>query len=376
MPYLHCGTAAATQELIPKVIEMKRILIIPALMSVLCFSAAAQEQTGGDVPGTLSYCLPKTSISFDVEAEREVFHAGPYAAYAKKYLGIDARQKDYTSYRLTEVRMTPYVEADQSARYLLKVGAQGVDASFLKLTSCGLVSVSDGAFGAESVWRFPTDVDGDYAGTGLISNVASESTTLYQNVKEESAYTRVAVQQEVMVAKTLEKKAAETASLIFDLRKKRIQIITGDTDATYSGEAMGAAVAEITRLEKEYMTMFTGYSEKSIQKMRCDVVPEKDRTMYIAFRISDTEGLLPADNLAGKPVVLEIVPTAVPEPSNPVERKSEEARLSKGVLHAMYRVPSVCTLRLTDGTGELLNARLPVYQFGYDSSFPLSVKVR
>ena len=260
----------------------RRILTIAALMAMTCLNAAAEKDgkaagTATDPVGTVSYCLPLTSLSFDVEAVKETFHAGPYAEYAMKYLGIEVQKKDWTEYRLTEVRMTPYMEADQSSRYLLKVGAQGVDASFLKLSSCGLVSVSDVAYGTESAWRFPTDLEGNYAGTGLISNVASESATLFRNVKGESAYTRVAVQQEMMVAKTPEKKAAETAALIFELRRKRIQIITGDTDATYSGEAMGAAVAEITRLEKEYMTMFTGYSEKSVQQMRCEVVPEKGR---------------------------------------------------------------------------------------------------
>ena len=359
----------------------RRILTIAALMAMTCLNAAAEKDgkaagTATDPVGTVSYCLPLTSLSFDVEAVKETFHAGPYAEYAMKYLGIEVQKKDWTEYRLTEVRMTPYMEADQSSRYLLKVGAQGVDASFLKLSSCGLVSVSDVAYGTESAWRFPTDLEGNYAGTGLISNVASESATLFRNVRGESAYTRVAVQQEMMVAKTPEKKAAETAALIFELRRKRIQIITGDTDATYSGEAMGAAVAEITRLEKEYMTMFTGYSEKSVQQMRCEVVPEKGRTMYVAFRLSDTAGLLPADDLSGKPVVLEIAPVPVPEPSNPEERKSEEKKLSKDVIYAMYRVPAVCTIRLTDGSGVLLNTRLPVYQFGYDTTFPLTVKVR
>ena len=110
--------------------------------------------------------------------------------------------------------------------------------------------------------------------------------------------------------------------------------------------------------------------------MSFEVVPEKGRTMYVAFRQSDTAGLLPADDLSGKPVVLEIAPVPVPEPSNPEERKSEEKKLSKDVIYAMYRVPAVCTIRLTDGSGVLLNTRLPVYQFGYDTTFPLTVKVR
>lgn len=361
------------------IMRTHRLFISAVVMASLSLPAAAQKsgekETVPEQTGTLTYCLPKTTVSFEVKAERETFYAGPYAEFARKYLGIDAQTEDYTRYRLTEVRMTPYTEADQTARYLLKVGAQGVDASFLKLTSCGLVSLSDASC-QESVWRFPTVDNGDFSDDGQLSSVASESTTLYRNVKGESAYTRVAVQQEVMVAKTLERKAAETAALIFDLRKKRIQIITGDTDATYSGEAMGAAVAEITRLEKEYMTLFTGYSVTSVQTMRCDLVPEREKKMYVAFRMSETAGLLPADDLSGKPVVLEITPEPESQPGNPVESKSEGRKLSRDVIYAMYRVPAVCTLKLTDGSELLLTSRLPLYQFGYDETFPLTVKVR
>lgn len=361
------------------IMKTHRLFISAVVMASLSLPAAAQKavekEAAPEHAGTLTYCLPKTTVSFEVKAERETFYAGPYAEFARKYLGIDAQKEDYTRYRLTEVRMTPYTEADQTARYLLKVGAQGVDASFLKLTSCGLVSLSDASY-QESVWRFPTVDNGDFSDDGQLSSVASESTTLYRNVKGESAYTRVAVQQEVMVAKTLERKAAETAALIFDLRKKRIQIITGDTDATYSGEAMGAAVAEITRLEKEYMTLFTGYSVTSVQTMRCDLVPEREKKMYVAFRMSETAGLLPADDLSGKPVVLEIAPEPESQPGNPVESKSEGRKLSRDVIYAMYRVPAVCTLKLTDGSELLLTSRLPLYQFGYDATFPLTVKVR
>ena len=63
-------------------------------------------------------------------------------------------------------------------------------------------------------------------------------------------------------------------------------------------------------------------------------------------------------------------------PANPVEKKSEEKKLSKDVIYAMYRVPSVCVLKLTDGADQLMTARLPVYQYGYDTSFPLAVKLK
>ena len=58
---------------------------------------------------------------------------------------------------------------------------------------------------------------------------------LYKNDRKESTYNKISVQQNMIVAKSLEKKAAETAEMILNICKQRLQIVTGDTDATYSG---------------------------------------------------------------------------------------------------------------------------------------------
>lgn len=349
----------------------RKLLTLSALALFIPLAAFARKEDTSDPVGTISYCLPNTSLTFEVEAVEEVFHAGPYAKYAQKYIGVEARQQDETTYSLVSVTMTPYIEADQSSRYLLNVGSASIDASsFMSLTSCGLVAGSDANFGVASVWRFPVENREGNLENGLISNVSSESTTLYRNVKEEDAYTRVAVQQEVMVAKTVEQKASETAQLIFNLRRKRIQILTGDTDATYSGEAMGAAVAEIARLEKEYMSMFIGYTTTSVQTKKYDVVPEKDRTIYVAFRFSESSGLLNSDDLSGKSMLLEITPTEIPNPDSKTKKSSNTDN------YVRYRVPSVCTIKLLNGSEALMSTRLPIYQYGFVSTFPLTTKVK
>ena len=339
---------------------------------LLCSIAlnARKTKPQPDPQGVLSYSLPATDIVLEVEAVQENFYAGPYARYASKYLGIDVRQKDSQSYTVSKVSMTPYVEADLSRRFSLDAGDGKMNAAFLKLTSMGLVAVSDGSLGDARVWRFPSPAARDFSGVGLTSNLASESATLYQNVKNESAYSRVAVRQEVIVEKSEEKRAAETAAMIFDIREKRYQIVTGDTDATYSGEAMGAAVAELTRLEKEYMSMFTGYSEYQTQKMTFEVVPQGDREnqLYVAFRISDSAGLLPPDNISGKPVILEVTPQPVVPVSGGEEKSSGKSRENGFVT---YRIPAICTVRLTDGMNVIFQSRVPVYQLGVESTFPV-----
>ena len=66
-----------------------------------------------------------------------------------------------------------------------------------------------------------------------------------------------------------------------------------------------------------YMTLFAGYSEYQTQNMMFEVVPEAglESQMYVAFRLSDTAGLVPADNLSGKPIVMEIVRQQFAEPT-------------------------------------------------------------
>ena len=349
---------------------LKNIFVATLLLLSVSISAFAQKK-GEDPQGYMTYSLPMTTITLEVEAIQEKFYAGPYAKYAEKYLGIKPRQKDETLFQLTEIRMTPYVEADQSRRYSVNVKAGNVDATFLKLADEGLVSFSDANFGDESVWRFTTRSQGDFSSKGVTSNLSTESTTLYRNQKKESAYNKVSVQQNMVVEKTPEKRAAETAEMILKIRQQRFQIVTGDTDATYSGEAMGAAIDELTRLEEEYMTLFVGYSEYQTQRMKFEVVPDAQREsqMYVAFRLTDAAGLVNSENMSGRPVVMEIVPQvfAEPELTNVVEEKKQQPVM------AHYRIPAVCTVRLIDSGNILMQTRLPIYQLGRESSLPVNV---
>ena len=211
---------------------------------------------------------------------------------------------------------------------------------------------------------------GDFSSKGVQSNLTSESATLYRNEKSESAYSKVSVQQNMVVEKSLEKRAAETADMILKLRQQRLQIVTGDTDATYSGEAMGAAIAELTRLEQEYLMLFIGYSDTQTQQVRFEVLPEagKENQIYVAFRLSDTAGLVPADNLAGRPVLMEIVP----QPFAQTAVSEDEVKNKKEVL-AYYRIPAICNVKIMEGTNVLMQSRMPVYQLGQESSLPVNV---
>lgn len=371
-----------------------RIITALTLACAMTAGTAAQNinriEKGQEIPdGVVVYSLPSTTIRLEVEAVCEAYTPGPYCQWAKKYLGIDVPAEAGTTYTLSKIRMVPYLEADRSCSYIVNLDGllgKASPASFFEFSSQGLILLSDENKGDANSWRFPSTAPGAGAmASEATSNLTSAETTLYRTVRNESGgYDRVAVRQSQVVEKSPEKKAQEAAAMILSLRENRINIVTGNTDATFSGDALRAAVEEIGRLEEEYMRLFTGTTRTSLQTMSFDIIPASgtEEELTVAFRISDAQGLLPADDISGRPVVMEIIPEDSDEFYTDqviTESKTSKARAKyeadkRGSIY--YRIPAICTVRITDGQDLILKSRIPVYQKGQDLSFPAHVIVK
>ena len=327
---------------------MKRTIIILATLLLPLL---------GKAQGNVSYSMPQTVLVFNIEAQREQFYAGPYAQYAQKYLGVKAELDDHVSYSVTSVKMVPAVEADQSQRYSYVMNQQSHPV-FLQLTSQGLVSGPAGSYNSDKGWKYPVGKGTGFSDKGMPSNLTERTNTLYDTDNH-------AVRQQVRVEKSTEAKAKEVADKIFEIRENKYKILVGDTDATYSGEAMKATIDALNKLEQDYLTLFTGYSEYGSQTASFEVIPvaRKNQT-YIAFRLSDEEGLVPADNVSGRPFYLQLTVEEV-APAPAVDNKA------KPVQEIKYRIPAVCGCRLTDGMSTILQTRVPIYQLGIVASYPI-----
>ena len=352
-------------------------LFLAALVMVgMQIPAAAQVLGKDDVApaGTVVYSLPSTTLVMKVVAVHESFQAGPYSQYAKKYLGLDVKQTSGDSYKIKSIEMLPYVEADPEVSAAVNLqGSKVGTANFLNMCSQGLIVLSDNYTGKPVQWRFPSMQGAQEFLSGAASNIDNVTTTLYKTVASADGMDKVPVMQQQAVEKSLEKKAEETAELIFKLRQKRLEIITGDTDATFSGEAMAATLAEIKRLEDEYMSMFVGKSLYDEQSVVFDVVPKASNAkhVYMAFRISDTQGLLPSSNMQGRPIVVELVEDGEAIKPTPV---AEAALNTKG--RVAYRKPVTVIAKVKDGQQVLVQARVPVYQLGKIMSFPVETLMK
>ena len=303
--------------------------------------------------------LPSTTITVEVEAEQETFFAGPYAAFAKKLLNIDVRRADEVTSRVLSATIIPKVEADRKSAQ----GMEGDVPELMALSTQGLISFGEKQETA-ATWRFLPPMRGDFTDKGITGESKKVKRIVYKTIATDTAFVKVPVEQMFDETKSLEDKAREAADLILSLRQQRMDIASGNTDATFSGAALADALKELRMMEDEYLTLFRGYSEFRTVTASFDVIPQPGikNHRYLAFRTDPDRGLV--SNGRGTPYYIELEPEAlVKEDSRASAKKQAKTTQIK------YRIPMVCRLTLTEDGRPLVETRVPVYQLGREASY-------
>lgn len=154
-------------------------------------------------------------------------------------------------------------------------------------------------------------------------------------------------------------KAAEAAKELLSVREQRINIVTGNTDATYSGQALGDAVKYLDSREKELLALFEGSSSTTVQNATLAVTPDQDHLKCVVFRLDD-DGLHDSMEFNGKPWYLEFIPAVEEEEEETAEEEAQEPepdskrKKSKKTPEPVYKsvsevIPGLCTVVLWDG---------------------------
>ena len=263
-----------------------------------------------DSPSASAAVLPYTTVKLCLTIEKETVKAGPYARYAQRYLGVMPPLADRTVCRIVSAKID-YADPQHTP--------------------------------SEVIAELPT-------GEKVISHVFGGADFTRSNPDRISP-----------TDKSSEEMARDAANTIFALRRQRLDILTGEAGELYTG-GLDAALREISRMEDEYLALFLGRQSVVTTTHEIEVVPQADRTSYIACRFSEKDGLLPDGDLSGQPVVLSFVPekAAVPIPAP----KSGKQRLIQ------WRIADFAECRLAYEQTELAKRRIPVYQFGVTVTAP------
>jgi hypothetical protein len=327
---------------------MKRLPVVVAAL-LLPLALPAQE---------VSYALPTTTVTVKVEVRQESFFAGPYAQFAKQMLNMSVSDQDAITSEITRVELIPKVEADSDAWYT----CDQESAALLSLSAQGLVSM--GNSGAPVSWRFLPGLKADFTDKGLTVPEKEAVETIYKEMPTDTGMVSIPVEHKILVEKTLEDKASDAADVILQVRKERLNIASGNTDASYSGESLRAALQELERIEAEYMALFRGYSVVRKQVCTFEVLPSRDvkHHRYLVFRLTD-EGPV-SMGVHGMPYYLELQPEGTIPEEDPDKKKTRGS--------VRYRIPQVCKVTFSCDGQPLLQTRMPFYQLGVESSLFLT----
>jgi hypothetical protein len=325
------------------------------------------------------YSLPRSVIYVNVKCERSVFIPGPYASFAKKYLGLDGVVSEpKTTYSINDIDFDIQVETDPSAIYAILPTKKGYG-NYLKLNEHGLVLPIDAnAFGktiksSKKESKENTIVFKDLSYKPFIEK---KKATFYGRVLNDSVFTRVPIKKTMVVEKNIEEKAKEAAEFIFNLRERRLEFLTTDVDQPFSGDAINEILNEIQRLEDKYLSLFIGKTYTSYSTQTFSYVPtNSEGESTILFRFSEIKGILPQTDLSGRPILLEV---EVPNTSLlDSAYKSLNTRIQKDELTRFYyRVPAYTNISVVDGSEVLAKRRVAIYQYGPIFSLPINYPER
>lgn len=234
-----------------------------------------------------------TTLWVDVEVTRQEIVAGPYARYAQKYLGISAPLADKVLLEVTGAKIMDFSGYDEPIRI-----------------------TEDGA-GFE---KLPVDRT-----SGIVPGA------------EESA--RLA------------------AAKIFEIRRSRFELITGNAGENVFGAGLASALAELARLEEEHLALFLGKQTTTRTVRRFRVTPTRSTQEYVLCRFDDAEGLRGADE-DGYPVMLELKVLGVPVVDGLGVTDKPTSRSTA------WLVPADVQCRVVWDGEELASTTLPVKQLG------------
>jgi hypothetical protein len=319
-------------------------------------------------PRGMIYALPKTNLRIKVESVQISIIAGPYAPFAQKYLGIsNVTQKSSTVWKISDIEVFSVVQPDMDALFVVEPSPD-FSVDFLRLSQEGLIIPANAAnfYSVEHKLKLsPESLADDYfVDLSATPFIAAEQTTHYSRVFQDSTFIRVPVHKTVVVEKSLEDKAREAADFIFTLRKRRMELISGDADFVAEGKAAEAILNEISRLEDEYLSLFVGKKQTYSATNWYDFIPsEKSNGAEILFRFSSAKGVLPSSDLSGSPVLITISPETNWQNIDLLNSLSLEKDIQRTDV-VYYRLPVPISIKINDSQTELFSQKLTFFQFG------------
>ncbi len=373
---------------------MRRIIISAVTLGVFFLSACSSkpvvERVGAKSINvrnqsqlqnepTFYYSLPRTTLVVEVEVNKTTMTPGPYAQYAGRLLGLnDIIARSSNKYEITDIKIKSFADPDPDHLYMVSFPDDSAVNRYLSFSQSGLLlglgnktfSAEAQTSGIESKTYNKQSTDAGFTHF-LDTNLMERIDTIVEYIREDTITFQRQSLRRSWVEKSTEQRAREVADYILELREKKFDLISGFQEISYSKEALEYMYASMNQLESDYLDLFTGVTKKEKFRYRFIHRPTKRDagSRHILFSFSSIYGILNADDVDGRPMILTYHRSQLTDPldkiSEPRTAPSNEADTG---LH--YRIPEYADIKLHMDNELVAEARMLINQFGIVSHLP------
>ncbi len=347
-------------------IKFKRISI--ALLATICISSSIFSQKAipaqvefkpssevvDATSNALSYMLPKTSIVVEIEMEKVIKKAGPYYRYSQRFLNLSqVILEDSEEWLIKNVHISTNGKADESKRYSVFTKGK-TSANQLSLTS-----------------------DGILAGVNCFKNSALSYPAAKENNSpvislDDIHFDNVSLNEELLYKTSTAAMAQEAANMVYRLRTNRTELLSGELEnLPPDGEAYKTVLEEITKQEKEFVSLFAGKTVRVKQTKVFEITPDplSSYANVVLCRFNQQKGLVDPMDITGTPIYLKMDLA----PFSKLENKRTEEPKHPQRKGLFYTIPANATVNIVDKNTPIGSQQIKLAQYGQVVSLPAAI---
>ncbi len=264
------------------------MLMMGSFAQIQVYPADVVPEKGMKYVGSVRYALPTTTLKMTVSVSKVQDVRGYFADYAESLLGLtNIIQQNRTYYTLNSVDVEPIATPDESKIYC----AYTSNADIAKLWQEESRTATDVLAAAPlNTYTIHTATLPDFFKNYADISYTQQSEAFVDTKIIDGVVTQVPASHTKTVSKSFESKAREAADAIMKSRKDQYNLVAGEQETPYSGEALQTMLAELKDWENNYMSLFTGISIADTITYVFYVTPES-LSPVTAFYFDATKGL-------------------------------------------------------------------------------------
>lgn len=277
---------------------MKKIATL-LIVSVLSLSVFAQVQLysldslnlpekGIKYTEYITYALPTTTLKVTVSVSKVQDVRGYYADYAENLLGLtNIIQQNRTYYTLNSVNIESLTTADMSKCYRVYTTNAAIAKAMNEATSSPRTTYPD-----EYLTTYQTHTASlpEFFKNYADISYSQQSEAFVDTKIIDGVVTQVPASHTKTVSKSFESKAREAADAIAKSRKDQYNLVAGEQETPYTGEALTIMLSELKRWENNYMSLFTGVSIADTFEYVFYLTPKDNLEQMTAFYFDANKG--------------------------------------------------------------------------------------